>query len=223
MPKSDEAASPEDDERWIPPGFDMAWRLKWVSENKDDPGFEVSVTVPPSDAPVNFSEAKVSRIGGVTLADRQFRTSLYYWIGQATVLSGKIEAGMKRLLLIMGDGPSAEFSSVDHVWTTLSKRLVIAAKNDTVRGPTLLKVLERAEEERVKERRDNVVHGYWWDFEGIGVRVARYKRDGSSYILNVSIDYLQESCLKMGQLASDLDHLAGPDWLSVYLPSDVSG
>lgn len=222
---SEQQVDAEDHERWDPP-FETDWFYR-VSINLDgfDP-IEVSATVPNLDS-VDLSTATLSRIGGASERDWAFRRELYFWVGLATVASGKIESAMKRAILIGKHQRVGAFSVVDETWTRLDRMLRTVAEAQT-KSPTfgegwgahVVSTLNWGREHRAKERRDSIVHAYWWDFADTNVMRGRFYRSGESATLATDFKRMRHDGEVLLTYASMLEELTGPNWLNLYLPRE---
>lgn len=212
-----------DEVRWKPDGFSQYYRIRYEPADPNDPvgSFEVSMTVPDREI-AEFATARIERIGGMTESDRRFRTDLYYWVGQIAVISGHIETAMKRILLIAD--PSAQFREVDEVWSTLEKKLRSSAQAGLLgsKSRVVLDLLDWAKEKRIKELRDNVIHGSWWDYADVGIRFGRFYRNGRSSLVQSTFEDVKDGCFQMAQYSKWLDVVTGSDWLTLYLPRNGS-
>ncbi len=196
-------------ETWPPPGHSFCYRYE-----ADLDGHHVSfeLTLPSALPEVNLATVRLGRVGGDTNADQMFRARLYAAIGQVTVAGGHADTAMKRLLaLLTGDG---HFSLVDETWSTLLKLLADhcpTATNDP-RLKRLQHVLDWGETNRVKSRRDNVVHAYWWIYEGCGVVRSRFFRDQDGALMIGSMEELEQDAEMLIEFAGRLDELLAEDW-----------
>jgi len=181
---------------------------------KLDNGYEVTydLTLPGWMPGWNISTARLGRRDGETAADKMFRQRLYTRIGAVAVAGGHAETAMKRLLLVLR-GTTSDFIQVEKPWSTLLKELAKegAVETDT-RRKRLKRVLDWAEKNRVKERRDNVIHAYWWNYDGCGVVRSRFRRDQEPTIIIGSFDGLDEDAEMIFEFARRLDELLGEDW-----------
>jgi hypothetical protein len=184
-----------------------------ISENLDGGGGISYVVSVGASEQLHLPAVRVARPDGlVTAADTTFRADLYRLIGAVVVAGGHVEAAMKRLLLVLrGDG-GAGFSEVDETWTTLTKELSEYARLDGERTGRLATLLDWGTKNRVKERRDNVVHAYWWHFDGIGARRSRFFRKDDGAIMVGSLADLAEDADALFSYAQQLDDLVGPQW-----------
>lgn len=178
----------------------------------------LELTLPSALPEVNLATVRLGRLGGATNADQMFRARLYAAIGKVTVAGGHADTAMKRLLaLLTGDG---RFSLVDETWRTLLKLLADhcpSATNDP-RLKRLQHVLDWGETNRVKGRRDNVVHAYWWIYEGCGVVRSRFFRDQDGALMIGSMEELEQDAAMLFEFARRLDELLAEDWPRAMLP-----
>jgi hypothetical protein len=187
---------------------------------KLDNGYQLALdlTLPSAMPEFNLSTLRLGRHGGEVNDDRIFRARLYERIGAVTVAGGHAETAMKRLLLLLKG--EAHFSQMDENWSTLHKKLLAwcIASPDDPRVKRLTRLLEWGETNRVKSRRDDAIHAYWWQFDGCGVVRSRFRRkeDGASII--GSMAGLEEDAELLFQYARRLDDLLGEDWPHAMLP-----
>jgi hypothetical protein len=111
-----------DEQIWPRPGHAFAYRTKMEFEGFEPFEYELSVTTGADQ--LDLSNVIVGRRGGLTSADNELRQKLYYFMGSITVVSGHIEAAMKRLILTLQDHRTRQFSLVDKTWTDLHKILM---------------------------------------------------------------------------------------------------
>ena len=201
---------------WPPPGF-TSWYT--VSEQLDgQPERTFDVVVPSTFSNVDLSTVRVGRHGGANNEDREFRRALYGRIGAVVVASGHVEAAMKRLLLLLDEAPEAQFSLVDLNWTKLHELLRGHASESTERSQELCRILDWGEDNQVKQRRDNVVHAFWWNYAGLGARRSRFYRRSDGATINATLDDLTEDADLLFEYAEKLDVLLGSDWIIARLP-----
>lgn len=184
------------------------------TEVKLDNGYELTydLTVPGSMPGWDISTARLGRRGGETAADQMFRQQLYGRIGAVTVAGGHAETAMKRLLLLLR-GTTSDFSRAEKLWSELLKDLARECATGTdARREQLKRVLDWAEKNRVKERRDDVVHAYWWNFDGCGVARSRFRRGRQPRVIVGLLDDLEEDAKLLFEFARRLDDLLGEDW-----------
>lgn len=218
--------TPEDRARWAPPTSPDSFYTIDINLDGHEP-VRVSATVPNLET-VDFASAVVQRIGGTSPRDWDFRRHLYFYIGLITVAGGKIEAAMKRAILVGKREQRGEMGLVDENWTTLEKELRKVAAGQLA-DPTagrgwaeaVLFALDWGVTEKAKERRDNAVHAYWWDFaDARGARGRFFRRGGSAYIAG-SLDGLHHDGEVLLTFADMLEALSGPHWINFYLPREV--
>lgn len=191
-----------------------------------EPPIRLSATVPDLDT-ADFAGAVVQRIGGASSRDWDFRRRLYFFIGLITVAGGKIEAAMKRAILVGRRDRRAEMALVDENWTTLERELRKVAKAQTSAptipgwGEAVIKVLDWGVKERAKERRDDVIHAYWWDWADTNVTRGRFARRGRTFTIAGSLDALRHDGEVLLTFAGLLEELSGPYWLNLYLPREI--
>ena len=202
---------------WPPPGHNFAYKTEAaLGTNR----ISLEMTLPSAIAEVNLATVRVGRLGGATDSDRMFRTRLYAAIGEITVAGGHADTAMMRLLaLLSGDG---RFSRVNKTWSTLLKMLGdhCAAAEDDPRLDRLQQVLGWAETNRVKARRDNAVHAYWWIYEGCGVVRSRFFYDQEGAVMIGSMEDLEQDAEMLFEFARQLDELLAEDWPRAMLPSE---
>ena len=202
---------------WPQPGH-SSWYS--TSENVDGrPPLTYDVSMPSSMSTFDLSTVRVGRHGGPSPEDEEFRQELFERVGAITVAGGHVETAMKRLLLLLTE-TKGSFSLVDKTWTDLHNALVAqSAEGWDDRRSGLREVLEWGEANRVKTRRDNAIHAYWWIHAGCGARRSRFyrKQDGSTILAELTD--LEEDATLLFEYAWRLDELLGPDWPIAMLPA----
>jgi hypothetical protein len=205
-------------EQWPVPGHSFWYK----AEIKLDSGYRLAfdLTLPSAVSEFHLSTVRLGRHGGVADDDLIFRARLYERIGAVAVAGGHAETAMKRLLLLLkGDG--GHFSLVDKTWTDLHKALAAECEgpNADPRREQLRHVLTWGEENRIKSRRDNVIHAYWWNFDGCGaVRSRFYRRKDGAQMVG-SLEDLEHDADLVFEYASRLDDLLGEEWPRAMLPA----
>jgi hypothetical protein len=205
--------------QWPQPGH-SSWYS--TTENLDGhPPLTYDLSIPSAMSTFDLSTLRVGRHGGPTAEDEAFRQELFRRVGAITVAGGHIETAMKRLVLLLTE-TEGRFSLVDKTWTDLHNALVAeSAEGQDDRRTALREVLEWGETNRIKIRRDNVVHAYWWTHAGCGARRSRFyrKTDGSTILAELSD--LEEDAALLFEYAWRLDELLGPDWPIAMLPASA--
>ena len=202
-------------EQWPPPGHSFSYKVNVCLDGKEPQSFDV--TLPSSLTEFNLATVRVGRHGGPNDRDQAFRELLYPRIGAVTVAGGHVEAAMKRLLILLKK-QGGKFSLVDKVWSDLHKMLATESRRQGERQEALRPILQWALDNRLKERRDNVVHSYWWDFDGVAVTRSRFFRreDGANIVS--TLEELDEDVNLLSEYARRLDGLLGEDWPRAMLP-----
>lgn len=203
---------------WAPPETD-SWYVLKIDEPPDSgrQSIEASLVVPGVDA-WQLGEARLSRIGGRTPEDLNFRNQLCVRIGSAAVDSGRIEAAMKRLILHMSGSLEPSFSDSENPWKTLEKKFRTAATALGERAADVVKVLDWGQANNIREIRNDIIHAYWWDYSDVGITRGRVYQDGTSELIRVTLDQLDDDCRKLRVYADTLDSAMDGIWLNVYLP-----
>jgi hypothetical protein len=165
-----------------------------------------------------MSTVRIGRHGGPNQDDLRFRVELNERIGRITVAAGHAEMAMKRLLLVLRRPSKARFSTVDETWSTLHKKLVVQCDRSDQRRLELANTLRWAEEHNIKERRDNVIHAYWWHYSGCGARRSRFERRSNGKTILATLDDLDQDAELLTEYAHRLDALLGNDWMIARLP-----
>lgn len=186
----------------------------------EDLSFEAEFTLPNGAGPAAIEEGRIARLGGDCAADHEFRAELYRAIGRVTVASGHVEAAMMRVIRVV-DSDGSRFGSLTRDnWTALGKRLEGIATSDHPLACKLADHLERAAQDRLKQKRDDIVHGYWWHWAGVGVTMSRYLRDGTTRVItsqHPDVAGLDGIAASLFELAEDLDRLVESKWPQVRL------
>jgi hypothetical protein len=201
---------------WPPPGHNSWYTVKTQLDNGYQ--LEFDFTLPSSVPELELSTVRLGRHGGETGEDMAFRAWLYNRIGAITIAGGHAETAMKRLLaLLTGDG---HFSLVDETWTTLHRKLAgqCAGPTPDPRRQATAKVLAWGDQHRIKQRRDDVIHAYWWQFDGCGVVRSRFYRHQDGALMVGSREELEQDVALIFEYAQKLDGLLGEDWPRAMLP-----
>jgi hypothetical protein len=204
-------------EQWPPSGHKFAHKAGINFANGHQLTFDL--TLPRATPSVSLSTVRLGRHGGESNADRLYQQRLYARIGAVTAASGHVETAMKRLLLLLRG--KSEFSKVaDKSWSQLHRCLESERTEADARRKRLRRVLEWGEKNHVKKCRDNVIHSYWWIFDGCGVMRSRFYLDHDENGVNMisSFDKLDEDAQILFEYAKRLDDLLGEDWPRAMLP-----
>lgn len=206
-------------EQWPVQGHSFWYKTEIRLDNGYNLCFDL--TAPGAVPELNLSTVRLGRHGGDSPGDLQFRELLFSKIGAITVAGGHVETALKRLLILL-KGEDGKFSSVDENCTELHKALSDECSGSSLdsRRSGLKDVLEWGKQKEVKRRRDNVVHAYWWIFDGCGVVRSRFhrKQDGATMI--GSFEDLDEDADILFAYARRLDRLVGEDWARAMLPRE---
>jgi hypothetical protein len=193
----------------------------YKTEIQLDNGYHLKfdLTVPGAVPELSLSTVRIGRHGGDSPGDLKFRQILFPKIGAITVAGGHVETAMKRLLILL-TGESGKFSTVDKNWSELHGALSDECSRENLdsRRLGLRDVLEWGEEKRVKKRRDNAIHAYWWIFDGCGVVRSRFHRRQDGATMIGSFEDLDEDAEVLFEYARRLDGLVGEDWARAMLP-----
>jgi hypothetical protein len=203
---------------WAPPGTD-SWYVMKIDQAPDSgrQSIEASLVVPGVDA-WQLGEARLSRIGGRAPEDLIFRNQLYVRIGAAAVAGGRIEAAMKRLILHMSGSLEPSFADSDDPWKTLDRKLRNAATALGECAAEVVKVLDWGQANNIRDIRNDIIHAYWWDYSDVGITRGRVYQDGTSELIQITPEQLDEDCQKLHEYADALDSAMDGIWLNVYLP-----
>jgi hypothetical protein len=176
----------------------------------------------PSAGPADLAAARVQRLGGPNASDLTYRQALYTAIGGIAVAGGHAESAMKRMVMVTRDSADSAASSLTAVsrmtWSGLEKELTAYAADDNCRVIGLAQTMKWAADNKIRDRRNNVIHGSWWDFDGVGVRFSRFFLDGSSSTIVGKFDYLTETYDLLVRFADALDDAVERRWPQIRLP-----
>ncbi|MEU6245108.1 hypothetical protein [Streptomyces sp. NPDC047024] len=181
------------------------------------PHFSMDVSLPKARAEVNIATLRIGRHGGPNEGDLAFRERLYRLVGAIVVAGGHVETAMKRLVQLLKDDQGG-FSLVDTTWSDLHKMLVAQSRRSIPQATALAEVLEWGDTHKLKDRRDNAVHAYWWDWDGVGVIRSRFYRGTDGANLVCTFEDLEEDARLLFEYAQKLDLLLGADWPQARLP-----
>jgi hypothetical protein len=147
-------------------------------------------------------------------------------VGAVAVAGGHVEFSLQRLLLRLRwvDRGGAEFDVQTHravVHSMMWKQLVdkINQHLKTHPRPDVAALLERADQGRFGEKRNDVIHAYWWLDGGPGIRANRIPgrpRNGvAGWAIGGDTPDLFAIAEKLFTFARDLEQLVpGPPWLT---------
>lgn len=176
------------------------------------------MSVPGNSPQWDLATVRVGRHGGDGPEDLAFREELFQIVGSITVAGGHVEAAMKRLLLLLMNAP-ADFSLVDHQWLELEKRLRAQCDGSDDQRRRLLKLLDWADRNKLREERHTAVHGAWWIYAGVGARISRWPRNKEDDRIIIGdladVEKLRRRCWAY---AMRLDDLLGERWPRAMLP-----
>jgi hypothetical protein len=201
---------------WPPEGFHSYYRVTERLEGYAD--FSYDFVLPNNFQEVDLSTVRLGRHGGPNARDSRFRRELHEKVGAIAVAGGHVEMAMKRLLLVLTSPPKAHFSLVDETWATLIKKLVKQCTGSDERRIQLATLLDWAEENKLKDRRDRAIHADWWDYHGVGIRRSRFERGNNGKMINSTLSDLGEDAALLSHFAGELDSLLGNDWIIARLP-----
>lgn len=172
-----------------------------------------------SGAPGEFhmSTFRMVRHGGPHPSDVTHHQTLFAAVGAVTVVSGHIEAEMKRILLVASDGSKTTFADVDLTWTELEKALeAVAADPDVEFASRLHDVLEWGKSERIKKRRHDVVHSAWTLYNIGHYEANRFERRSSGTTIVHSHDSVAQLMMSMFEYLRRLQNIVR--WPTAVLP-----
>ncbi|MET4004646.1 hypothetical protein ABIB48_003385 [Arthrobacter sp. UYCu511] len=212
-----------DQQEWPRPGHSFTYTTAFTLDGIEPFEFELSVSAEADE--MHISNVIVGRIGGSNAADIELRKELYYVIGRITVASGHIEAAMKRLVLALQENRTRQFSLVDKTWSDLHKILMKESRKndafswkDQVRR-NLATHLQWSEERKLKDHRDNFIHGSTWDYAMPVVLLSRfYRKDDGQQIL-FKMEQIQKISCELEEYARRLETLLHGHWHEAMLPS----
>jgi len=196
-------------ENWPPLGHAFSYRVHEAFDNQE--GISYDLSLPRRTTTADLSTVRVGRHGGDTPEDLEFREELFRAVGSITVAGGHVEAAMKRLLLLLTDSETV-FSLVDHQWLDLENKLRAQCDASDDRRLRLLRLLDWADAHRLREQRHTVVHGAWWVYAGVGVRVSRWPRRDSDRLILGDMSWLKQLGGRCWAYSYRLDELLGEDW-----------
>lgn len=124
----------------------------------------------------DLSTFRVTRGGGATPGDRQYRQNVFVLLGAMTLAAGHIEAEMKRIILVADESDKAGFADVPSTWSGLIDRLDAIAHREGALAESLREVLDWGTEQAISEIRHGAVHSAWWVFDPGHVHRSRFTR-----------------------------------------------
>ena len=135
-------------EVWPPRGFSTYYTV--TEQIVGQPEISYHFVLPGNFAEVDLATTRIGRHGGPNDEDLHFRGELYSRIGEVAVAAGRVEMAMKRLLLVLTAPTKAHFSTMDHTWTVLVKKLREQCDGSDDPRKQLAEVLDWSEEQGIK-------------------------------------------------------------------------
>jgi hypothetical protein len=176
----------------------------------------------------------VTRLGGPSGPDREFRTRLYQLVGSVTVAGGQIEAQMKRLIVLLKRSEDHSFTEqIEGPWGKIARLLRAEAEGalGTDTGPMdafgtrptsmparILTALDWAAEQDLANVRNDFIHANWWDYADTGVSRSRFLLGGESQLQHFTWDFIQKESDDFQEFLRMLDEIVADQWSRFYLP-----
>lgn len=165
----------------------------------------------------DMSTFRMMRHGGPHASDVTHHQTLFAAVGAVTVVSGHIEAEMKRILLVAADGSKTSFADVDLTWTDLEKGLeAVAADPDLKFATRLHDVLEWGKSKKIKKRRHDVVHSAWTLYNIGHYEANRFARKTSGSMIVYSHEDIADLVTSMFEYLRWLQNIVR--WPTAVLP-----
>lgn len=213
-------------EQWPPASHLMTYKMSVNLDHLDHPIVaEVSLPAPQNGESADISSFRYSRMGGDTAEDLEFRKKLYAAIGAVTVASGHAESAMKRVILV-AEAKGETFQHVEKPWKVLVERLEVVASSGHEYSSQVDQILQWSKRRKIAERRNDVVHSYWWHWAGVGLARSRFTRSGETYTLTGNLEDLsaiEKDASLLFEYARRLDDIVLATWPQArFLNSDRS-
>ncbi len=212
---------------WPPAGHSLTYDTVVKLDHLDEP-IRFSLTVPRTTETVDIATAIVGRIGGPSREDLARRERIYAAVGAAVVAAGRVEAAMKRLVIVLQENRTGTFHDVDKTWSELEKLLdaELAKPDPGGRLGRLRKEvaahLAWARGRGLKTHRDNIVHGYIWDYDMPALVISRFKRKHDPKQLVATDEDLRHWSDGLSEYADRLDRSLHGIWAQAMLPASES-
>lgn len=111
------------------------------------------------------------------------------------------------------------------MWQDLETRVrkVAKAQPASTVAQKAVQHLDAAAKHSLRERRNDVVHGSWWTYDGTQGRLSRWRRNSDGYTTMFPLSLLKEIGDRLTGLSIKLNAEVEERWASITLPSHDQG
>ncbi|MFE5700005.1 hypothetical protein [Rhodococcus koreensis] len=198
-----------------PPGDSPGYGILCVREEMEEPllpPVEYVLTVPDGTQEMRLDIARPRRVGGHTPGDVKFQRNLFTMIGGIAVAAGHVEMAMKQLYVSVANSEFDLKSVGGDMWQQLEEKLLTLCDDTSGQRRDLKSLIDWSKSEQLRDRRNDVIHGYWWTYDIGSVRNVRYRRSGSGALMRGSLHDLADIGEKLFVYANKLEKLCGDNW-----------
>lgn len=213
-------------EQWPPSKHIMTYRMSMNLDHLDNPIVaEISLPASRNGESADISSFRYGRLNGDSADDFAFREKLYSAIGAVTVASGHAESAMKRVILV-AEAKGETFEHIEKPWSTLVKRLDAIASSNHALSQQVGRILDWSKKRKIAEKRNSIVHSYWWHWAGVGLARSRFTKDGKTYSVTGNLEdisTIHKDAALLFEYARRFDSLVLSTWPQArFLDSDLS-
>lgn len=176
------------------------------------PPVEYVMTIPTGTERMGIGILRPRRVDGPTAADRAFQRSLFMVIGGITVAAGHVEMAMKQLIVKLTASDFDLGPVGGDMWQQLEEKLLKLCDGSTTQLRELKSVIEQSKGNKLRERRNDVIHGYWWTYDIGSVRNVRHGRGGKDFVMRGALTEVADLGDALFKFANKLEKLCGDDW-----------
>ncbi|MBN7437128.1 hypothetical protein [Mycobacteroides abscessus] len=179
---------------------------------------EYMILIPPTSVRQSIGMAEIRPIRSQwTHEDYVHQAQLFDAVGRIAVFGGHVEMAMKKVLITLRGG---ELDLLDptlpSMWNQLEDQLKsIKTGPEDIRTRARL-LLDEAEQKRLRDRRNDAIHGYWWLAQAHGRLINSRYYPGKQGKPPLSIYTTPAQVSEVGNdlhtLASNLERLVTPYW-----------
>jgi hypothetical protein len=211
----------------LPYSPDKAVMYDVASEIPNGPVLDFTLVRPPGDDPTMAlpSLRPLRAVGRENpVADIRHQVSLFHAVGAVTVAGGHVEMAMRRVYVSLTGGKNEDLDSAPTLWADLDKKLAKLCQQEPEAGirPKLRELLAAAEAEKLRDKRNTIIHGYWWliPMDAEHVWSARYhtgsEPPANGYAKPGDLLRLAE---RLFELAASFEALVTLDWPLAIVPA----
>ena len=192
------------------------------------PNLRYTLVRPPGgDVELNLQAIRPMRIHGqaVPHTDVLHQIQLFHAIGAITVAGGHVEMAMRKVYLsLTGENRDLASTEVAGHWANLEESLDTLCDGSTDVRKKLREILDWSIKNKLRDRRNDAIHGYWWLFATDGwfhnsrFYPAKKKRAQPPLGFVVKPPDYHQLASRLFEYANRLEGLVTPDWPIAIIP-----